>query len=107
MSDEAYIALVILAMGVVTFGLRATPFLTGRWLQKHPQVTRLGRFLPLSIMVLLTLHSVLDISGSWDGRLWPEILALGVVIAMQWWQRKALLSIGLGTALYLLLRNGI
>ena len=107
MNDSTYVILTIVAMGAVTFAVRALPFMTGRWLQRHPHVQRLGRFLPLSIMVLLTLHSLLDISGSWAGQLWPEVSALALVIGLQWWRRHALLSIGVGTLLYLWLRNGL
>ena len=106
MDDSTYVILTIVAMGAVTFAIRALPFMTGRWLQRHPHVRRLGRFLPLSIMVLLTLHSLLDIAGSWAGQLWPEVLALTLVIGLQWWRRHALLSIAVGTLLYLWLRNG-
>ena len=88
MDDSTYVILTIVAMGAVTFAVRALPFMTGRWLQRHPQVQRLGRFLPLSIMVLLTLHSLRDIAGSWAGQLWPEVLALALVIGLQWWRRQ-------------------
>lgn len=106
MDDSTYVTLTIIAMGAVTFAIRALPFITGRWLQQHPQVQRLGRFLPLSIMVLLTLHSLLDIANSWAGNLWPEVVALALVVGLQWRLRQALLSTGVGTLLYLWLRNG-
>ena len=105
MNDNAYIALTIIVMGGVTFAIRALPFLGARWLDKHPQIKRLGAFLPLSIMVLLTGHTLLDIGRSYDGNYTAEGIAIAVVIALQWWQRKALLSIGVGTLIYLVIRN--
>ena len=57
MDDTAYVVGVILAMGAVTFALRALPFVAARGLQRHAVVARLGRFLPMAIMVLLLLHA--------------------------------------------------
>ena len=36
MTDNLYVVSVIVAMGLVTFALRALPFFAGQWLQKHP-----------------------------------------------------------------------
>jgi branched-subunit amino acid transport protein AzlD len=57
MDETAYVVGVILAMGAVTFALRALPFVASRWLQRHAVVARLGHFLPMAIMVLLLLHA--------------------------------------------------
>ncbi len=53
MHDHTYVISAILLMGLVTFALRALPFVAARWLQKHPIVKRFGQFLPLAIMTLL------------------------------------------------------
>jgi len=107
MTDVLYVLGVIAAMGGVTFLLRATPFVAGRWLQRHPRVQHLGQFLPLAIMVLLTLSSTLGEGADDAAAPWPELAALIVVLGLQWWRRNALLSILLGTGLYVLLRNGL
>ena len=49
-SDWGYTAGAVIIMGLVTFGLRATPFMAAKWLQRHDLVLRLGRFLPLAII---------------------------------------------------------
>jgi branched-subunit amino acid transport protein AzlD len=36
---------------------------------------------------------------------WPELAAVLLVAVVQWFSRNALLSIGLGTGIYVLLRN--
>ena len=41
MIDTPYALGVLAAMAVVTFGLRALPFLAARFLQSHPLVQRL------------------------------------------------------------------
>jgi branched-subunit amino acid transport protein AzlD len=93
------------AMAVVTFGLRALPFLAAKFLQKHPLVQRLGGFLPLAIMTLLLLHTLVGSARDNPHGPWPELAAVVSVLALQWWRRHALLSILAGTALYVLLRN--
>lgn len=105
MTDHATVIAVILAMGLVTFAIRALPFVASRWLQKHPIVTRLGRFSPLAIMTLLLLHSVVSSAGEHSAGPWPEVLAVAVVVGLQWWRRNPLLSILAGTALYVVMRN--
>ncbi len=105
MINSPYALGVLAAMAVVTFGLRALPFLAARWLQSHPLVQRLGRFLPLAIMALLLLHTLVGSARLNPSGPWAELAAVATVVALQWWRRHALLSILAGTALYVLLRN--
>jgi branched-subunit amino acid transport protein AzlD len=105
MDNWGYIAMAILVMGLVTLGLRAAPFLAAKWLQKHDMVLRLGKFLPLAIMVLLTTHTLVGNAQSHEHGPWPEVAAGAVVVAMQLWRKQALLSIVLGVLVYVALRN--
>jgi branched-subunit amino acid transport protein AzlD len=106
MIESSYTVGVILAMGVVTLGLRALPFIAAQWLQKHALFQRLGEFLPLAIMTLLLVHSLVGEAAGHAGGPWPEVLAVGLVVILQWYTRNALLSILFGTGLYVLIRNG-
>jgi len=105
MIDTTYALGVLAAMAAVTFGLRALPFLAARFLQSHPLVQRLGRFLPLAIMTLLLLHTLVGSAKENPSGPWAELAAVATVMALQWWRRQPLLSILAGTALYVLLRN--
>ena len=107
MTDSVNVVAVILVMGLVTFAIRALPFVASHWLQKHPIVTRLGRFSPLAIMTLLLLHSVVSSAGEHPAGPGPEVLAVAIVVGLQWWRRNPLLSILVGTALYVGVRNFI
>lgn len=104
--STGYVIAVIVAMGVVTFALRALPFVAARWLRSHPLAERLGRFLPLAIMTLLLIHSALGAARQHASFAWPELLAVAIVVLLQWSRRNALLSILGGTALYVLLLAG-
>jgi branched-subunit amino acid transport protein AzlD len=105
MIDIPYALGVLAAMAAVTFGLRALPFLAARFLQSHPLVLRLGRFLPLAIMTLLLLHTLVNSARQNPSGPWAELAAVTTVVGLQWWRKHALLSILVGTALYVLLRN--
>ena len=105
MTDARYIVGVIAAMALITWALRALPFVAAQWLQKNPLVERLGEFLPLAIMTLLLLHSAAGSAQQDRFGPWPELLAVAMVIALQWRSRNALLSIVLGTGAYVLMRN--
>lgn len=105
MIETRYVIGVIAAMGLVTFVLRATPFVGSQWLNKHPLVQRLGQFLPLAIMTLLTIHSAAGSAREHSAGPWPELGAIVLVAILQWRTRNALLSILLGTAAYVAMRN--
>src|SRR5690606_31188560 len=98
---------VIIAMGAVTFALRALPFLSAQWLRRFPVVQHLGRFLPLAIMTLLLVHSAGSAANEHAAGPWPEALAIAVTCLLQWRSRNPLLSIVAGTALYVFLRNAL
>lgn len=95
----------IAVMALITFALRALPFVASRWLQSHAIVRRLGRFLPLAIMTLLLLHTLVGSAREHASGPWPELLCAGLAAGLQWRSRNPLLSILAGTGLYVLLRN--
>ena len=105
MIETRYVIGVIAAMGLVTFALRALPFVGAQWLNKHPLVQRLGQFLPLAIMTLLLVHSAVGNAATDPAAPWPELVAVALVVGLQWWQRNALLSIVLGVCAYVAMRN--
>ena len=98
MTDTGYVIGVIAAMGLVTFALRALPFVGAQWLNKHPLVQRLGQFLPLAIMTLLTIHSAAGSAREHAAGPFPELIAIALVAVLQWRTRNALLCILVGSA---------
>lgn len=105
MIEVKYAAEVIIAMGLVSIGLRALPFVAARWLKKHPVVQHIGQFLPLAIMTLLLVHSATGSALEHTSGPWPELLAIAIVVVLQWRSKNALLSIVVGTCVYVLMRN--
>jgi branched-subunit amino acid transport protein AzlD len=107
MNDSLYILCAIAGMALVTFALRALPFVAAQWLKRHALVAQLGDFLPLAIMTLLLVHAMSGSAREHTHGPWFELVAIAVVVLLQWRCRNALLSIICGTTLYVALRNGL
>lgn len=95
----------LLIMGAITFALRGLPFVAARWLQSHPLIERMGKFLPLAIMTLLLAHAVRGGSQSHSGGPWPEIAAIALTMGLQWRFKHPLISLLAGTAMYVWMVN--
>lgn len=106
MSDWEYVWGVLVLAGLVTFFERALPFLAGSWLQRMPWVRQLGLFLAPAIMVLLTLATALGAAKSHPGLPVPEVVAVVATMVMELLTRKPILSIFVGTAIYIAFRMG-
>jgi branched-subunit amino acid transport protein AzlD len=104
MNETGYVLISIAAAGLVTFLIRATPFLAARWLRKSPLVHQVGQFLPPAIMALLLVHSIRGLGDASRHAYLPETVAVLVVILLQWKTRQPLLSIAVGTGSYVLWR---
>ena len=93
----------VLAMAAATQITRFLPFLIpGRWLD-NPFVRTLKAGLPAVILFLLVVYSLKDTPVTVSPWGLPEALSLGVVLGLHLWKRNALVSIGGGTALYMVL----
>lgn len=105
MTDQSlHSILLIVVMAVVTFVLRAFPFLVFSGKKPTPQfVTYLGKVLPYAIIGMLVIYCVKDISFSAVGDFLPYIIAGAVVVLLHIWRRNTLLSIIAGTLSYMAL----
>ena len=94
-------------VGAVTLGAiitRFLPFLLFPDSKPVPKVVEyLGRTLPAAMMGLLVVYCLrnVDIVAAPHGL--PELIALAAVTVLHLWKRNVLLSIGVGTALYMVL----
>lgn len=67
-----------------------------------PSIAYLGTVLPYAVIGLLVVYCLKDAPGAGYFCL-PELLSILAVAALHRWKRNTLLSIGAGTALYMLL----
>lgn len=103
MSNILYPAAAIAVVAVVTWGLRAFPFvLFGR--KKMPEIAKyLGWILPPAIMTVLVIYCLRNTVFSAIPFGIPEIVSCGLVILLQAIKKNMYLSIIAGTVCYMLL----
>ena len=98
-------------VGAVTLGTiitRFLPFLLFPDSKPVPKVVEsLGRTLPAAMMGLLVVYCLRNVAIAAAPHGLPELLALAAVTALHLWKRKVLLSIGVGTALYMVLVQAV
>ena len=105
MSDSTlHSILLVLTMAVVTYLLRAFPFLVFSGKKPTPKfVLYLGKVLPYAIIGMLVIYCVKDISFDAVSNFLPYIIAGAVVVLLHVWRRNTLLSIIAGTLSYMAL----
>lgn len=104
MIDTKYSIAAILIMAGVTFLLRFIPFIVFSGKKETPQfIVFLGKYLPYAIIGMLLVYCFKDVSFLQGTRGIPEIIAIAVVGVLHWWKNNTLLSVIVGTALYMVL----
>lgn len=94
----------IVVMALVTALLRFLPFLIWNGKRKTPEVVLyLGKVLPYAIMAMLVVYCLKGVSVVTAPYGLPELIAVAVVAALHAWKRNTLLSIIVGTGVYMFL----
>ena len=94
--------LIIVLVALTTFVTRVTPFLVfpkGKEIPKTIQY--LGKVLTPAIIGMLVIYCLKNVSILAAPHGIPELIAVAVVAALHIWKRNNLLSIGVGTVLYM------
>ncbi|MBE5852799.1 MAG: branched-chain amino acid transporter AzlD [Lachnospiraceae bacterium] len=100
----SYFILMVVVASVCTILLRAFPFLLFGGKREIPDIIHyLGRVLPPAIMVILVIYCMKGISFLTSPYGLPELLSVVIVVLLHVWKRNILLSVGIGTALYMFL----
>ncbi len=103
MNNTVYLIAVIAVIAVVTWALRAFPFLLfgNRPLPKTIQY--LGKVLPPAIMTVLVIYCLRDTNIGQFPHGIPELAACALVVILQVLKKNMYLSIIAGTACYMIL----
>ena len=100
----SHAALIIAVAALVTVALRFLPFLLfGGKRETPPFIAYLGRVLPSAIMAMLVVYCLKSVTPLEYPYALPELISCAVVVLLHIWKRNTLLSIGGGTACYMLL----
>lgn len=96
--------LVVTVIAVVTLLLRGLPFLVFGGKKKTPAfIQYLSKVLPYAIIGMLVVYCLRSVQPLSAPHGLPEILGVGAVALLHIWKKNTLLSIALGTAIYMLL----
>lgn len=96
--------IIALAVTAGTMVTRFLPFFLFPDSRPVPKiVTYLGRTLPAAMMGLLVVYCLRNVSIVEAPHGLPELISIAVLAALHLWKRNVLLSIGVGTALYMVL----
>lgn len=94
----------LLAIAVVTFVLRALPFMLFRGNKPVPLfISYLGKVLPFAVIGMLVVYCLKDVSFVSGTYGLPELIAIVVIVILHKWKHNLLLSVGGGTVLYMFL----
>ncbi len=104
MPDYRHALVIILVMGLATMATRLLPVLIfGRGEKVPDLILYLGKVVPYTAMGLLIVYCLKDVSLFKDSHALPEIISLVVVSGSYLWKRNTILSVVVGTVLYMVL----
>ena len=99
-----YILLAIVMSALITFGLRALPFVLFRGGRSMPEwMQRLGQILPSAIMAVLIVYCLKGAKSNPIGIGIPGIIVVAVVVASYKRKHNTFISIIVGTAAYMIM----
>ena len=102
--SDMHSLLLVAVVALVTVLLRFLPFwIFGENRATPPLIAYLGRVLPFSVMGMLVVYCLKDVTFSSAPFGIPEAVGCALVAVMHIWKRNTLLSIGAGTVCYMLL----
>lgn len=102
--SPAHTFLMIAVIALCTFFTRLIPFaLFGGEKGVPPVIVYLGKYLPPAMIATLIVYCLKNVEFTrWPSGI-PELSAVALVALLHVWKRNNLLSIGLGTAFYMIL----
>ncbi len=96
-----------LFFGLISLGTiftRALPFIIFPENKRIPKYIKyLSDILPYTIIGMLVIYCLKDISITSSPYALPELISIVSIIILHQWKKNSLLSIGLGSAIYILL----
>jgi len=99
---QTLIMIVAVALGAMV--TRFTPFLLFPETKEPPKViVYLGQVLPPTMMGLLVVYCLKNVSIQYSPHGIPELIAILVIVILHKWKNNVLISIGGGTIVYMVL----
>ena len=104
MPDYTHAMIIMLVMGGCVILTRILPVLIfGRSAQIPEFILYLGKVIPYTAMGLLIVYCLRDVSILSGTHGLPELIAMAAVVASYLWKRNTIVSVVIGTAVYMVL----
>ncbi len=103
MTDTLQILVTIAAVSLATFATRALPFMYFGSREPPVMLLTIEKNLPPMILLLLVIYCLKDVQWLAVPYGIPELFSIGIVAGLHFWKRNAMLSIFIGTLLYMVL----
>ena len=106
MPETPYLLAVLAVTFAITFGLRALPFAALNPLRNSRLVRKLSLWMPVGILGILAASTLRTTVSADAGAVVPAAVAVAVTVAVHLLgRRRTLLSVGLGTLVFVALVN--
>lgn len=106
--DNLHTGQLVAVIALVTVLLRGIPFIVFGGRKKTPAfITYLSNVLPYAIMGMLVVYCLRNVKILDKPHGLPELLSVGAVVLLHPWKRNTLLSIALGTIIYMVLVQAV
>ena len=104
MPDYTHAMIIMLVMGGCVLLTRILPVIIFGRSERVPEfILYLGKVIPYTAMGLLIVYCLRDVSILSGTHGLPELIAMIVVVASYLWKRNTIVSVVLGTAVYMVL----
>ncbi len=108
MNRTLYVFLAVMVMAAVTYLIRLFPFLVFGRAEKPPDfILYIGRVISPAAIAMLVVYCVKHVNLFVSPFGVPEGIASLVVVLLHWWKGNPLLSIIVGTVVYMVLEQKI
>lgn len=107
MPDNGYIALLVAVSAAVTWALRALPFAVLAPMRHSTVVRYLSVHMPVGVMVMLAIYTLHGAQRQTPREVLFLVIGVAVTAGLHLWRRQALLSILVGTAVYVSLVSAL
>ena len=99
---QTFITICMVTIGVII--TRFLPFILFKNTKSNNSyISYLGQLLPYSVIGLLVVYCLKDVNFKEPAYGIPEAIAIICIVVIHYWKENTLLSIGVGTAVYMLL----
>ena len=103
MNEPLYLAVAIAVIALVTWLLRAVPFLLLGRRKLSGMVVYLGKMLPPAIMAILVVYCLKNLDLLAAGHGMEQLIPVALVVGVQLWRKNTLLSILVGVVSHMVL----